>query len=206
MPLAPVLCEPKMLLTPEVVPREAPPTLDALELRPKGPMAALARLLALARLCEAALPAPLPEPDVPCAPVDAIEVVAAVPMGGEIRLSVPAVAPALPVPFCAPAEFAEPKPKPLLALLVVPVDIVWARLMPPPNGLELACEAAPVELAVCEMALNVPRVLDAFVPPVACEDDDAEATCACAPAAMTRDSTATEEARKVFLNMMGPWC
>lgn len=178
----------------------APPRLLALALRPNGPIVALDTLPALARVPEAAVPAPLPVEALPPAPVEAMDVVAAVPIGGLIRLSVPAVALDWPVPDWLPALLALPRPMPALLFEVVPVEPVVELDVPPANGVEMDVAEAPVTLVAADWALKLPRTVDEEVPPVTAEVEDALATWAFAAVPIREQATAAAAAiRDIFM-------
>jgi hypothetical protein len=101
-----------------------------------------------------------------------------VPIGGLIRLRVPAVAELSPWPNCVPDEVALPTPKPEVLLFVPPVEPVDEVAVPPENGVENEAAVAPVVLVLNWCALNVPRVELAELPPVTADPELALATCA----------------------------
>ena len=138
------------------------PTLLAEPLRPRNPIEALDRLVAFATVLEAAVPAPEPVEAVPPVPVDAPDVVAAVPIGGLMMLSVPAVASAVPTPDCVPPLVALPSPRPAVLLLVVPLEVVVAADVPPSRP-ELDPAAADVVFEPDEVALKPPKTVEADV-------------------------------------------
>jgi hypothetical protein len=120
-------------------------------------------------------------------------VVLAVPMGGLIRLRVPAVELAVPWPTCVPAELAPPRPMPALLLVVEPVEPV-VELDVPPSRPEAEVAEAPLVLVPYELEVNPPSTVADCVAPETVEFDVALATWAFADAPIREQATAAEAA------------
>src|SRR5690606_20093955 len=130
---------------------------------------------ALATLLEFDRPRPAPVVAAPAVPVPALEVVAAVPIGGLIRLSVPPVAEPAPWPTCVAVEPELPRPMPA-ELLVVPPVLWVVELAAPPSRPEFDAAVAPVVFVLNEFAVNAPSAALDCETPVTADCEEALAT------------------------------